>query len=276
MAAPILTLVSKAQAELWLKTTPIENRKIRAMHVARIRDDINSGRWDDSVCNPIRFNRQGHLIDGQHRLTALLESDVGAIRMWVETTESNHIDGCITRSAADIMKMRGEPNSRLRESIIRNVIQIEHLRSIGRPWTTGTRKNALSASMALMVSRCEQSQEALSKCIAVSSAAYCKQPKFGRVFSPTTGGVIAWFCGVDLGDAEYAGPILDQIATGDGVKKGSAVFAYRSFVQGLAATERPLVEIPCMFACFRSTLADKQVMVMRVASFGDVSPLKWS
>ena len=43
----------------------------QAKDVATIRKDIESGQWV-LVSDPIRFNEQGTLLDGQHRLTAIL------------------------------------------------------------------------------------------------------------------------------------------------------------------------------------------------------------
>lgn len=67
---PIVTaLVTPATARAWLETQ-INNRKIQRQAMLRYRSDILAGRWAYTA-DPIRFDWDGHLIDGQNRLEAL-------------------------------------------------------------------------------------------------------------------------------------------------------------------------------------------------------------
>lgn len=63
-----LWLITPELAKKWLVTQQ-RNRPISARHLARLMAAMQAGRW---VANgsPIRFDCEGHLIDGQHRLTA--------------------------------------------------------------------------------------------------------------------------------------------------------------------------------------------------------------
>lgn len=62
-------LVSSATAQRWLELNK-RNRPISAMTVERYRRDMAEGRWVYAA-DPIRFDTNGNLLDGQHRLTAL-------------------------------------------------------------------------------------------------------------------------------------------------------------------------------------------------------------
>lgn len=66
-----IVMVSPSMAERWLANN-VRNRKIRQRTVVRYRSDMEAGRWS-MAADPIRFDTNGHLIDGQHRLTALSE-----------------------------------------------------------------------------------------------------------------------------------------------------------------------------------------------------------
>lgn len=66
--------VDADSAARWLATDR-RNRPLNATWVSRYRDDITSGLWLFAA-DPIRFDWDGHLLDGQHRLTALLGLDV--------------------------------------------------------------------------------------------------------------------------------------------------------------------------------------------------------
>lgn len=60
-------------AQRWL-TKNTRNRKMRTTTVQRYRSDMEGGRWTFAA-DPIRFDADGSLIDGQHRLAALAETE---------------------------------------------------------------------------------------------------------------------------------------------------------------------------------------------------------
>lgn len=62
-------IVSSATARRWLDKNA-RNRPLSAYAVERYRRDMIEGRWVYAA-DPIRFDTDGNLLDGQHRLTAL-------------------------------------------------------------------------------------------------------------------------------------------------------------------------------------------------------------
>lgn len=66
-----VVMVSADTAARWLKYN-IRNRTISRTDVQRYRLDMQAGLWRFAA-DPIRFDVEGNLIDGQHRLTALAE-----------------------------------------------------------------------------------------------------------------------------------------------------------------------------------------------------------
>lgn len=66
-----VVMVDAAMAARWLKRNT-NNRNVRQSVVARYRADMAAGRWPFAG-DPIRFDTEGNLLDGQHRLTALSE-----------------------------------------------------------------------------------------------------------------------------------------------------------------------------------------------------------
>lgn len=64
-----LVKIGPEKARQMLETT-LSNRRISDRTVKQYRSDMAEGRWHDTG-DPIRFDRDGHLIDGQHRLTAV-------------------------------------------------------------------------------------------------------------------------------------------------------------------------------------------------------------
>lgn len=51
-----------------------KQRKVNNVWVKTLASDMENGNWDDSAVNPIKITSDGKLIDGQHRLMAVLES----------------------------------------------------------------------------------------------------------------------------------------------------------------------------------------------------------
>lgn len=54
----------------------LKNRRMRASLVKYIKQNISSGQWRSDHPQPVVFSNDGRLIDGQHRLTAILESNI--------------------------------------------------------------------------------------------------------------------------------------------------------------------------------------------------------
>lgn len=66
-----IVMVTPDMAERWLLANT-NNRKVRQQTVGRYRADMEAGLWT-MAADPIRFDRDGQLSDGQHRLIALSE-----------------------------------------------------------------------------------------------------------------------------------------------------------------------------------------------------------
>lgn len=67
-------LVGPAQAQQWLDTRLENERFLRTGRVAGIARDMAEGEFY-FIGDPIRFDEGGHLVDGQHRLTAVVNSE---------------------------------------------------------------------------------------------------------------------------------------------------------------------------------------------------------
>src|SRR5687768_7089981 len=95
-------------AELLLSKN-LGNRPINIQRVAKLAEEMAAGRW---VFNgdAIRFNGNG-LVDGQHRLKAVIKSGVSIDTLLVEGLDHNvfpTIDTGKPRSAADTLATAGE------------------------------------------------------------------------------------------------------------------------------------------------------------------------
>lgn len=106
-------------AQEWLERNA-SNRNVRPRKILEFRRDMIGGNWR-AVGDPIRFDLNGDLIDGQHRLLALVQAGEEMpglafsfmVVRGVEPDDRVVIDTGTRRTAADQLKMAGYKNHAL-------------------------------------------------------------------------------------------------------------------------------------------------------------------
>lgn len=111
------------------------NRPLSAMIVRRLADEMSAGRW---VYNgdPIRISPAGQLIDGQHRLHAVIRSGVmirALVLRNIDAEVFDTIDSGKPRTVADALSVAGYSGTKYLSAVVKMVMQIE------REWDDGTR-----------------------------------------------------------------------------------------------------------------------------------------
>lgn len=77
-------LITPEVAENFLGHNYVRQRMMLQPDVRKLARDMAEGRWNEEIVNPIRFTKEGTLIDGQHRLMAVVKSGK-SVWMWVQT-----------------------------------------------------------------------------------------------------------------------------------------------------------------------------------------------
>lgn len=122
VAAEIVT-VTPQLAEQWLSGNTV-NRKIRIAKVNDYASDMLAGRWTISEA-AICFAPDGKLLNGQHRLTAVVASGVAVpmlVMRNVPLAAMGNMDSGVKRSAADQLGFDGEKNAAALASAVRLAI----------------------------------------------------------------------------------------------------------------------------------------------------------
>lgn len=91
----------------------VKNRTIRPQHVTKLARDIERGDYIDTD-DPIKFDINGNLIDGQHRLCAIIQADtpvVMRVTYNLEPKAQDVIDTGVRRSATDLLHLHGIPHA---------------------------------------------------------------------------------------------------------------------------------------------------------------------
>jgi hypothetical protein len=115
------TSVTPKQAAEWLDTKNAHNRPISISTVERYTQEIKAGRWKSNG-QPIIFGVSGNLINGQHRLKAVVAANkaIDTLIVWgVEDSAFDTIDDGNKRSLADVLAVKGEHNFRLLSTGVR-------------------------------------------------------------------------------------------------------------------------------------------------------------
>lgn len=123
--------VTPEQATEWLETRNTNNRRIRKNQVQQLARDMAEGNWlltGDSI----KFDKNGVLRDGQHRLAAIVESGIPAqllVVRGIEPEAQSAIDIGSRRLAYDALKLRGvEGDMKNAAAIARSVFMYDNAR----------------------------------------------------------------------------------------------------------------------------------------------------
>jgi hypothetical protein len=103
-------MITPAMALRYLGTM-VTNRHVTQGHVATLAKSMRNGEWDETLGDPIRFDSNGHLMDGQHRMWALVEYDsplLFAVRTGLAPEAMLAFDQGRRRALPDALSMRGE------------------------------------------------------------------------------------------------------------------------------------------------------------------------
>jgi hypothetical protein len=103
-------LVSPEDAKNWLENCNLKNRTINFHRVSSYVNDIVKGNWREDTGECIKFSKTGKLLDGQHRLLAILKSGISIylhIASNLEDSVFTVLDTGKPRGGQDAMKIAG-------------------------------------------------------------------------------------------------------------------------------------------------------------------------
>lgn len=121
-----IRLVTPSIAREWLKTNE-SNRTLRPQRVRQYANDMRAGKWN-LTGQGITFGKDGNLLDGQHRLHAIILSDT-SVRMLVVTDADvcGTYDGNLVRSCSDKFKLMGKSNIPLYSTNGLSLVRLSYL-----------------------------------------------------------------------------------------------------------------------------------------------------
>lgn len=119
--------IGPTEAESMLERNT-HNRPLRDRSVNAFAADMAAGRWDSENGQTIVIDPEGRIIDGQHRLWAIIQSDtmhpflvVSNVPMSAQST----VDTGTKRTFGDVLRLRGESNALQLAAIVRRTVNWE-------------------------------------------------------------------------------------------------------------------------------------------------------
>lgn len=205
--------VTPELAERWLAKNP-NNRNIRKAVIDGYARDMTTDNW---VLNgeTLKFDTAGRLIDGQHRLSAVIVANTSVpmiVVRGVDETVMDTVDAGAKRTYADALKLQGEENTTTLAAVARRAVM----------WSKGARTNTGAVRPTP-----REMNAFLETHPSIRTSAETAVRLASRTLLPASVvGLCHWlFADLDTDDADW---FLARIADGDGVPSNSPVAALRN------------------------------------------------
>lgn len=201
-------------AAAWLEKND-NNRNEAKGNAAKISRSMELGDFK-FLGDPVRFDTEGQLLDGQHRLKGIVDNGIEIPLLVIRgfhAAAQLYMDQGKTRQAGDQVKLAGvtAQSGNNWASIARLVIR----------WDAGdVLGNLLVPGTAEIVAFCEEHKDQMARAVAAANSQYrrvgARKPVAGATF---------YFA--ELIDAQLAHRFFRQLATGEDIRTGDPVFALR-------------------------------------------------
>lgn len=132
--------VSPSLARKWLdKSADIKQRGVRKARVEKLAHAILSGQWQVTH-QGIALSSEGEVLDGQHRLLAIIQSGVTVDVMVMRDVPAEvfqAIDTGASRTPSDSLKIAGYSNTNVLAAVVRTMLVYEQVvGTTGKDWST--------------------------------------------------------------------------------------------------------------------------------------------
>lgn len=209
----------------------IKNRSVSQSRVLGYSNDMKEGRWLFNP-NPISFDVTGELIDGQHRLLAVIESGLEVdmlILHGAPVASKEIIDFNRPRSASDILKIEGYTDVNNITALAKKIIALENGKKAeisthkdGGGLKSGQYENATKTEVVDYVRANYQSLHDLNR-----TACIIYKKGNIRLLSPAEIGFLIFV----LKPMDKAIEFIDRVVSGVGLMPGTAETALRGVVE---------------------------------------------
>lgn len=241
----------KTAAQMLERNT--HNRMIRQRHVDAMARDMENNQWRMNG-EAIKIAKDGTILDGQHRLLAVVQSGVTittAVVVNLDPEDQDVMDSGRTRTFADILRLRGETYSHEKAALVRKIIMWEQ-QSLRSNTLEITRQEMLD----VFLSEREEIEEAV--VMAVRCANSMNAPR--SVMS-----LVAYLLyQVDPEDADF---FLSRAADGQDLVEGNPIYALRRALQNRLYVNSTVATYTILGLCLKAWNAWRDGREVQVLAF---------
>jgi len=189
-----LVKINKEVAEKMLSIN-LNNRKAKEKVIAKYASEMLKGNWKDDTGELIKISKTNKLLDGQHRLKAIVKADV-ELQMYVAYDLSDDVfvvlDSGTTRSSNDVFHIAGAQYS----ALIPPIIQFSEALFNGYKTNQG---NKVLTNVELL----QKFQDNEEYYLEIASKSYLHYTQFAKILNPTIiGSYMIYFNSKSSADCE--------------------------------------------------------------------------
>lgn len=223
-------LLTPEEATKWLQHNPKFNRTPKRGNIVYLSDELRSMQW---VLSPdaVVFSRKGKLLNGQHRLQAVIESGVPAwVAVWRNYPDEwfDRIDTGRGRSPADVLETSGEQYPAMLSSAVALAS-----RMLGGTYMTDNRRISPRTIKMLV----EQEHPKIRESIGFVETVIRTPNALTNIPKSTVGGLHYLFTQVDK---EKADRFVQDLAFGAELVSGDAMLLLRALLANNKTSKRKL------------------------------------
>lgn len=204
-------LITPEIAQEYLKNNTI-NRRLRNKIVDLYAQEMKNGRWKEDTCEFIKISESGKILDGQHRLVAVIKSDTSIIfqiATGLKDSIFNVIDTGSKRNASDVFKIAKIRN----ESAIPSMIAMYNLLKLDRRTGVNPKDKATNT---VLLEQYFENPEHWQKIVTHTGVWY---HAFSKILRPShIGGFYAFFYDIDH---QKSYDFMDQLSTGMNIENST-------------------------------------------------------
>lgn len=238
----VVVEITPAKAEMLLAAMPAQ----RAMHRTNLeyfRRLLRAGQFV-TTHQGIAFNTRGDLIDGQHRLTACVETGISIVVQATFNLPDDlfaSLDRGKTRSLGDDLTVRSHTNGGTEASILQAAIRVLRNLEQGRaPWQSGTGTAPSLAEAEDILARHPHLLE---------TARFAMTHRKPGLPGSALAAFYALFRNID---PVMADGLMIQIVKGENLREGDPAYAFRVFTERFDSTRRHAHRAAAMTALVRA------------------------
>lgn len=244
-----IEITPKMAAE-FLEKNFSDNRNIRNSVIEQYASDMRNERWTESG-ETIKFDEYGNLVDGQHRLQAVIKSGKTVaffVVYGLKESAMTNIDIGARRTASDALKVFGiTDNQQAKGTLAKRIL----LHEAGKNALTSTLAKAKTNAGTKFVVTVSQIVEYVSK---NDLSRYCTegqrlyQIQISNILTPSDWIFLSWL--LPKSDAVHAHSFLEKLATLDGISGDSPIKSlFRKLQDKMSGTQK-MMEINAAFQAY--------------------------